>query len=86
MNIDMSHIAPYIWIVAAVVVAFVIFIVIRFFWQHVLRYLFHGCVAIVRSLFYWRSCIILKYSRVQIPGKSPFLFSLERKASPLITR
>lgn len=47
MNIDMSHIAPYIWIVAAVVVAFVIFIVIRFFWQHVLRYLFHGCVAIV---------------------------------------
>jgi hypothetical protein len=47
MNIDMSHIAPYIWIVAAVVVAFVIFIIIRFFWQHVLRYLFHGCVAIV---------------------------------------
>lgn len=47
MNIDMSHIAPYIWIVAAVVVAFVIFIIIRFFWQHVLRYLFNGCVAIV---------------------------------------
>jgi hypothetical protein len=47
MNIDMSHLAPYIWIMAAVVAAFVIFIIIRFFWQHILRYFFHGCVAVV---------------------------------------
>ena len=47
MNINMSQLAPYIWIVTAVVVAFVLFIVIRFFWHHILRYLFHGCLAVV---------------------------------------
>jgi hypothetical protein len=47
MNINMSQLAPYIWIVTAVIAAFVIFIVIRFFWRHILRYFFHGCVVVV---------------------------------------
>ncbi len=47
MNIDMSQLAPYIWFLAAVLVVVVVFVVIRFFWQHILKYLLHGCLAIV---------------------------------------
>jgi hypothetical protein len=47
MNIDMSQLAPYIWILAAVLVVIVAFVVIRFFWQHILKYLLQGCLVIV---------------------------------------
>jgi len=47
MNIDLSQLAPYIWYMAAFLVVVVILVAIRFFWQHILKYLFHGCLAIV---------------------------------------
>jgi hypothetical protein len=47
MNIDLSQLAPYIWYLAAFLVVVVILVAIRFFWQHILKYLFHGCLAIV---------------------------------------
>jgi len=50
MNIDMSQLAPYIWILAAVLVVVISFIVIRFFWQHILRYLLRGCLMVAGIL------------------------------------
>jgi len=47
MNIDMSQLAPFFWVIAAILVVFIVFVLIRFFWHHILRYLFHGCVAVV---------------------------------------
>ena len=47
MSINISQLAPYIWIVAIILVIIVVFIVIRFFWHHVLSYLLHGCVGIL---------------------------------------
>jgi hypothetical protein len=47
MSIDFSQLAPFVWILAAVLIIIVAVVVIRFFWQHVLKYLLHGCVVIV---------------------------------------
>ena len=47
MNVDLSQLAPYMWILAAILVVIVVFIVIRFFWQHILKYLLQGCLVIV---------------------------------------
>jgi uncharacterized membrane protein YqiK len=50
MNIDMTQLAPYFWIVVVVLAIVVAFIVIRFFWHHILRYIVHGCLSIVGIL------------------------------------
>jgi hypothetical protein len=50
MNIDMANLAPYVWIVIIILVIIVAFVVIRFFWHHVLRYLLHGCVGLLQFL------------------------------------
>ena len=47
MSIDFSQLAPFVWILAAVLIIIVAVVVIRFFWRHVLKYLLHGCVVIV---------------------------------------
>jgi len=47
MLLDFSQLAPFIWILAAVLIIIVAVVVIRFFWRHVLKYLLHGCVVIV---------------------------------------
>jgi hypothetical protein len=47
MNINISQLVPYIWFLVVVLAVVVAFIVIRFFWHHILKYLFHGCLAIV---------------------------------------
>jgi hypothetical protein len=47
MNIDLSQLAPYIWFVAALLAVVVAFAVIRFFWRHILKYVFQGCLAVV---------------------------------------
>jgi hypothetical protein len=49
MTIDFSSI-PYnhiVWWVLAIVGVVVVFVVIRFFWKHILKYLFHGCLVIL---------------------------------------
>ena len=47
MNINLSQLAPYIWILAVILVVVVAFVIIRFFWQHVLKYVFHGCLSLL---------------------------------------
>jgi hypothetical protein len=39
-----SHI---VWLLLAVVGVVVVFVVIRFFWKHLLKYLFQGCLVIL---------------------------------------
>jgi hypothetical protein len=50
MNISLSQFSPYIWLVAAILVVIVVFVIVRFFWQHVLKYLLRGCLVIVGIL------------------------------------
>ena len=47
MSINLSSVSPYLWIVGVVLVAIVAFVIIRFFWHHVLRNLLQGCLVIV---------------------------------------
>jgi len=48
MNVNISQLAPFIWILAAVLVVVVAFVVIRFFWRHVLKFLIQaGLVVLV---------------------------------------
>ena len=49
MNIDFSTI-PYnqiVWWVLAILGLLLAFVLIRFFWRHILKYLFQGCLAIL---------------------------------------
>jgi len=50
MSVDLSQLAPYIWLLAAVLVIIVAFTIIRFFWRHILKYVLQGCLAIVGIL------------------------------------
>ena len=48
MTINISQLAPFIWILAAVLIVILAFVVIRFFWRHVLKFLIQaGLVALV---------------------------------------
>ena len=47
MYIDLSNLAPYTWILAAILVIILAIVVIRFFWRHILKYLLQGCLAVV---------------------------------------
>jgi heme exporter protein D len=50
VNINLSQFSPYIWLVVAILVVIVVFVIVRFFWQHVLKYLLRGCLVIVGIL------------------------------------
>lgn len=49
MTIDFSTISldQIIWLFVAFFVLLIVFVVVRFFWQHVVRYLLHGCVVLL---------------------------------------
>jgi hypothetical protein len=47
MTIDFSQLAPFIWGLAALLVIIIVFVLIRFFWQHILKYLVQGCLVII---------------------------------------
>jgi hypothetical protein len=47
MSINMTQLAPYLWILAIILVVVLAFVIIRFFWQHILKYIVHGCLGIV---------------------------------------
>ncbi len=52
MNINLSTL-PYnqmVWIIVAIVAVVLAFVVIRFFWRHILKYLFQGCLVILAIL------------------------------------
>ncbi len=50
MSSFLSQVAPYFWLVVAVLAAIVIFVIIRFFWHHILKFVVQGCLAIVGIL------------------------------------
>ena len=47
MLIDLSRLAPSLWIVAAILAVLVVFGIIRFFWQHIVKFLLQGCLVVV---------------------------------------
>ena len=47
MNVDLTQLVPYIWFLGILLVVVLAFIVIRFFWHHILKHLLQGCLAIV---------------------------------------
>jgi hypothetical protein len=49
MNIDFANIpsSQIVWGILIVLAVILVVVVIRFFWQHVLPYLLHGCLVIV---------------------------------------
>jgi len=63
MNIDFSAL-PYnqiVWWVLGILAVVVAFVVIRFFWKHILKYLFQGCLVIVAIL---ALLAVLRYFKV----------------------
>ena len=50
MNIDMAQLTPYLWILAVILAIVLAFVIIRFFWHHILKYIVHGCLGIVGIL------------------------------------
>jgi len=49
MSVDFSTFASsqIVWLLLAIAGVVVVFVVIRFFWKHILRYLFRGCLVIL---------------------------------------
>jgi len=49
MSIDLSTFlsSNAVWLILAVVGIIVAFVVIRFFWKHLLKYLFQGCLIVL---------------------------------------
>jgi hypothetical protein len=47
MDINLSQISPFLWVVAAVLGLIIAIAIIRFFWQHILKYIVQGCLALV---------------------------------------
>jgi len=49
MSVDFSTFSSsqIVWLLLGVVGVVVAFVVIRFFWKHILKYLFRGCLAIL---------------------------------------
>ena len=50
MNISLSQLAPFIWILAAILAIIVAIAVIHFFWRHILKFFLHGCAVILGIL------------------------------------
>jgi hypothetical protein len=61
MTIDFSHLAPLIWVITAVILLGVAVVIIRFFWQHLVKYLVQGCAVIVGIIALF---VILHYLKV----------------------
>jgi hypothetical protein len=47
MSINFSQLAPFIWVLSAILGLVIIVIAIRFLWKHILRFALHGCAAIL---------------------------------------
>ena len=55
MNIDFSSISynQIVWGVLIVIGIILAFVVIRFFWKHILKYVFQGCLVILGIIALW---------------------------------
>jgi hypothetical protein len=52
MNIDLSSL-PYnqiVWGVVGILVVIIAVVILRFFWKHIIKYLFQGCLVLVGIL------------------------------------
>ncbi len=49
MSIDFSSISanPFIWLILLVIAIIVVYVVVRFFFQHVLKFLVQGCIVLL---------------------------------------
>jgi hypothetical protein len=48
LTVNISQLAPLIWILAAILIVILAIVVVRFFWRHVLKFLIQaGLVALV---------------------------------------
>jgi glucan phosphoethanolaminetransferase (alkaline phosphatase superfamily) len=49
MSIDLSSIStsPFIWLALIVIAVIVVYVVVRFFFQHVLKFLVQGCLVLL---------------------------------------
>jgi len=49
MSINFSSISasPFIWLILLAIAVIVVYVVVRFFFQHVLKFLVHGCLVLV---------------------------------------
>jgi hypothetical protein len=49
MSIDLTELFSnqVVWVVLAVVGIIVAYVIIRFFWKHLLKYLFQGCLVVL---------------------------------------
>jgi hypothetical protein len=52
MSVDFSTLSPslIVWLVLAVVGIVVVFAVVRFFWKHLLKHVFQGCLIILAGI------------------------------------
>jgi hypothetical protein len=61
MTLNLSSFSPYLWLVGVVLVAIVAIALIRFFWEHILKYIVQGCLAVAGVIIL---IAILKYFKV----------------------
>jgi hypothetical protein len=61
MTINISQLAPIIWILAAVLIVILAFVVIRFFWRHVLKFLIQAGLIVLVIFVLWA---VLHYFKV----------------------
>jgi hypothetical protein len=49
MSVDLATFpsSQIVWLVVLVVAVVVVFVVVRFFWRHLLKYIFQGCLVIL---------------------------------------
>jgi hypothetical protein len=47
MTTDLTQYAPYLWGLAVLLLVIAAFIAVRFFWQHIVKHLLKGCLAIL---------------------------------------
>jgi hypothetical protein len=61
VNANLSWLSPYLCLVGAILVIILAFVIIRFFWQHLLKYIVQGCLAVVVIIVL---VVILRYFKV----------------------
>ena len=47
MTINISQLAPFIWILAAILAVILVIVVIRFLWRHILKFLIQAGLVVV---------------------------------------
>ncbi len=50
MTVDLTQLAPFLWILTAVLIVVIAVIVVRFLWHHVVKLLVQGCAVLVLIL------------------------------------